>query len=88
MRASSFELLFNEAAELLEFAFRLNIKLYGGANLHRRAMNIARRFSLPATYDAHYAALAEKLNAPLWTADKRLAYALDGFIEIQVISSA
>lgn len=37
-----------------------------------RAMEIAEHFNLPATYDAHYVALAEREKCELWTADTRL----------------
>jgi len=33
---------------------------------------LAEAHGLPATYDAHYLALAERLEAELWTADRRL----------------
>jgi predicted nucleic acid-binding protein len=42
------------------------------ARLHRDALDIAARFDLPATYDAHYLALAASLRCELWTADERL----------------
>jgi len=66
------ELLPEEASELLDVALRLDITLYGDADLHWRALKLAKSFSLPATYDAHYLALAERLGAEFWTADKRL----------------
>jgi len=31
-------------------------------DLHRRALNMAKSFFLPATYDVHYLALAERLG--------------------------
>ena len=37
------------------------------------------RFNLPATYDAHYLALAEWMEIDLWTADARLVNALKPF---------
>lgn len=40
--------------------------------LNLRAMAFAKHFSLPATYDSHYLALAEREDCPLWTADMRL----------------
>lgn len=46
--------------------------------MHDRALSLATRFTLPATYDAHYLALAEELGCEFWTADKRLAGATDG----------
>ncbi len=40
--------------------------------LHIRASDLAARFNRPNTYDAHYLALAEYYNCPLWTADEKL----------------
>ena len=74
--AAQGELLPEEAAEALEAALRLGIVLYGDADLHQRALELAARFSLPATYDAHYLALAERLGAEFWTADRRLTQAV------------
>jgi predicted nucleic acid-binding protein len=65
-----------EGAEALEAALALDIALYGDADLHRRALELAQRFSLPATHDAHYLALAERLGAEFWTADRRLTRAV------------
>jgi len=44
--------------------------------LYGRALAIADEHNLPAVYDAHYVALAETLQATLWTADQRLLRAL------------
>jgi len=65
-----------EAAELLDMALKLDLTLYGDAELHRRALKLAETLSLPAAYDAHYLALAERLGAEFWTADKRLMRAV------------
>ena len=40
--------------------------------LSTRAIELANHFSLPATYDSHYLALAESKECELWTADTRL----------------
>jgi len=37
-----------------------------------RVMEFAGQFKLPATYDAHYLALAEREQCEFWTADERL----------------
>jgi predicted nucleic acid-binding protein len=60
----------------LEAALSLPIHLYGDVDLHRRALVLADRFSLPATYDAHYLALAEWLGGEFWTADQTLVGAV------------
>ncbi|WP_414623644.1 type II toxin-antitoxin system VapC family toxin [Calothrix sp. CCY 0018] len=62
----------NEGEELLKRAVNLGVRFYGDAQLHQQAFKIAQRYSLPATYDAHYLALAERLSIELWTTDKRL----------------
>jgi predicted nucleic acid-binding protein len=61
----------------LSAALALPIRLYGEPELHAQALDLARRFSLPAAYDAHYLALADWLGAELWTADRRLARAVE-----------
>jgi predicted nucleic acid-binding protein len=58
--------------DALIVALSLPIRLYSEMGLHPLAMRLAKRFSLPATYDAHYLALAEYLDAQFWTADRRL----------------
>jgi len=42
------------------------------AELSKRAITLAQQYSLPATYDAHYLALAEHEKCEYWTADTRL----------------
>jgi predicted nucleic acid-binding protein len=51
---------------------QLPVQLMRPAELHRRAWELARRFNLPAAYDAHYLALAAMTPCPFWTADERL----------------
>ena len=62
----------------LKAALALPLQLVGEAELHGRALDMAERFSLPAAYDAHYLAAAERLGGELWTADARLAHAVQG----------
>jgi len=66
-------LLPQAADEALIAALSLDISLYEDQDLHHRSLKLARRFSLPATYDAHYLALSERLGAEFWTVDRRLA---------------
>jgi predicted nucleic acid-binding protein len=42
------------------------------SDLNLRAMDLAKHFGLPATYDTHYLALAERKDCPFWTADARM----------------
>jgi len=70
-------LLSATAARLaLDAALAIPIQLHGDAALPLAAKRMAERFALPATYDAHYLALAERLDAEFWTADARLARAV------------
>ena len=55
-----------------EAALSLPLTLYGDADLHRAAVRLAQHLDLPATYDAHYLVVAERLGGELWTADRRL----------------
>lgn len=50
-------------------------------SLHTRALGLAYQFNLGATYDAHYMALAERMNCELWTADERLWNAVKSGID-------
>lgn len=66
------------SADGLRRVLHLPIDLHGDARLHSRAMELAHEHHLPATYDAHYVALAERFRVPLWTCDGRLAEAFLG----------
>ena len=63
----------------LRAALALPIDLIGEADLHQRAKDLAAKYNLPAAYDAHYLALAERFNVELWTADARLFNAVQAF---------
>jgi predicted nucleic acid-binding protein len=60
----------------LQAALSLPLHLHQDVGLHRRALDLAERFDLPAAYDGHYLALAERLGAEFWTADRRLVEAV------------
>ena len=47
-------------------------------SLSMRAVELANKYSLPAAYDAHYLALAERQGCELWTADTRMWRAVRG----------
>ena len=74
------------AQDGLRRAMSLPIELHGDSRLHSRALEIAHEQELPATYDAHYVALAERFRVPLWTCDRRLADARgDGLPEVHLV---
>lgn len=63
----------------LAAALALPIELVSDSALHKRAKALAETYNLPASYDAHYLALAERLGADLWTTDERLVNSLKLF---------
>ena len=67
-----------EAAAALDTVLDLRIALNSDPSVHRRALSIATEFGMKAAYDAHYLALADMLNAPLLTVDRRLAQQVEG----------
>jgi predicted nucleic acid-binding protein len=58
--------------EFLDAFLALPIAFHNPAGLHHQALVLADALGLPATYDAHYLALAERLGCELWTDDQRL----------------
>lgn len=57
-------------SKLLSLGILLKFSFYD--EISNRAMDFAHRFHLPATYDAHYLALAHREQCEFWTADTRL----------------
>lgn len=55
---------------------RLGVEAREPLNLYRVAWEYARRFNRPTVYDCCYLALAAVLGCDLWTADLRLANAI------------
>ncbi|WP_460208317.1 type II toxin-antitoxin system VapC family toxin [Scytonema sp. NUACC21] len=66
------QLLDTEAQQCLNNALNLSIQFYGDLQLHQQAWELAQQFNLPAAYDAHYLALAQRFQADFYTGDKRL----------------
>jgi predicted nucleic acid-binding protein len=60
------------ATEFLDAFLALPIEFRNPSGLHHQALVLADAHDLPATYDAHYLALAEHLGCELWTDDQRL----------------
>ncbi len=74
------EITMERATEILTGFFETEIT-YDKAqsqSISQRALELAYRFSLPATYDAYFLALAEQEDCELWTEDKRLKNAVKG----------
>jgi predicted nucleic acid-binding protein len=65
-----------ESRQALEHALVFDIQYLELPNFHRRAFDLAEQLNRPATYDAHYLALAEYLACEFWTADERLVNAV------------
>jgi predicted nucleic acid-binding protein len=73
-------------AASLEELGQMNVELVADLTLARRAAELAWTLDLPAAYDAHYVALAERLGAELWTCDGQLAQRLgDRVPRLQVL---
>ena len=56
---------------------QLGLHVLEPSDLYERAWNLASRFNRPTIYDCCYVALAEILRCDFWTADRRLANALN-----------
>lgn len=61
------------------------VKLHADSHLTARAVELAKELGLNATYDAHYLALAERLDIPLYTADRQLATAARGWGSVHLL---
>ena len=68
------------ARQSMEAAFSLPVTFHNDLDLHRQALAIAGRLKLPAAYDAHYLALAEREGVEFFTADRRLANSVVGHL--------
>jgi len=66
------EVFITDATAQLDDFLALPIDYHIPVGLHHRALVLADALGLPATYDAHYLALAEHLGCELWTNDLRL----------------
>lgn len=62
----------SDALSLFEVFLALPIAIRNPPGIHQQALLLADAFNLPATYDAHYLALADFMDCEFWTADRRL----------------
>lgn len=77
------EITILQAQQLLSTVFLSDITILFSQSQHisTRAIELAHRFRLPATYDAHYLALAESQGCELWTADARMWRSIQGKLQ-------
>jgi predicted nucleic acid-binding protein len=73
-QSSEGKLTYDEAAQSLKKLFSIGVLLKFSLyeDISAQAMEFAHLFNLPATYDAHYLALAQHESSEFWTADTRL----------------
>jgi predicted nucleic acid-binding protein len=67
-----------DALRLFDAFLAFPVEIHNPDDLHRDAVAIAANHGLPATYDAHYLALARGLGCDLWTDDRRLLRTVGG----------
>ena len=65
-----------ETERAIRAVLALPIRLRFDEDLHAGALAFAARFSLPAAYDAHYLALADRPGAAFWATGRTLANAV------------
>lgn len=65
----------DSAVGIIQSLDQLPIRFHDSVELSIAAFKIAQSLDLPATYDAHYLALAQQERAELITADRRLVRA-------------
>jgi predicted nucleic acid-binding protein len=70
----------SDSRQALERVLAFEIQYPEPPNFHQRAFDLAKRLNRPATYDAHYLALAEYLDCEFWTADERLVNAVEAVL--------
>ena len=67
-----------DARQMLAAILSVGVEIREGPGIHVRALELASELHRPDVYDTHYLALAEMLDADLWTADQRFFNALRG----------
>jgi predicted nucleic acid-binding protein len=65
------EMDLSKVRKALEVILAFGIEILEEAGLHTLAIEISLQLGQPATYDAHYLALALMVGCPLWTGDRR-----------------
>ena len=65
-------LLPDEGEEAFALSLEIPLSVIDGAEVQRKAWELAKHFNLPVCYDMQYLAVAEMEDCELWTADRRL----------------
>ena len=71
-KAARGEMALADVRQALQEALALDILYQDPPDLSLLAFDLATRLEHPTSYAAHYLALAESLDCPLWTADEQL----------------
>ena len=75
------EILPDEGEEAFSIYQNIPIKIVDGLEIYQRAWRLSAEYNFPVCYDMHYLAVAEVLDCPLWTSDKKLVNSLRGHSE-------
>ena len=65
------EMDLSKVRQAMEVILAFGIEIHEEAGLHTLAIEVSLQLGQPATYDAHYLALALMVGCPLWTGDRR-----------------
>jgi predicted nucleic acid-binding protein len=68
----------DESEEAFSLYQRIPIQIVDGIEVYRKAWQLSKEYNLPVCYDMQYLAIAEILDCPLWTNDKKLVNSLHG----------
>ncbi len=84
-RLKAGDIIVTEARKAMRITLLLPIRLFAPAELHEKAIEMARDLTLGATYDAHYLALAWQEGAEFYTRDARLARAAQKYDWVRLL---
>lgn len=67
-----------EGDEAFEISASLPVRVVHDVSVNQLAWDMAKQYNLPTCYDTRYLAVAEIMQCPMWTNDRRLANSLRG----------
>lgn len=68
----------SEGQEAFSIYWSMVFTVIDGLEVYRKAWDLTIQNNLPVCYDMYYLAVAELMNCPLWTNDKKLVNSLKG----------